>query len=62
MDDFDFDILDGDWLDFLFEGVWCVLRGLRGDCYAMSVRRKGNSRWGCVLDDLFAKLKLREEI
>ena len=34
--------LDRDWLVCIFEGVWCVLRGLREVWYAMSVRRKSN--------------------
>lgn len=38
--------MDGDWLDFVFGGVGCVLRGLRGDCYTMRVRRKSNRLWG----------------
>ena len=40
--------MSGDWLDFIFGGVWCVLMGLRGDWYAMSVRRKSIRLQGCV--------------
>ena len=48
--------LDGDWLDYIFGGVWCVWRGLRGNMYVKSVRRKSirrwNSMWGGEIDEI----------
>lgn len=40
----------GDWLDFFFGNVGCVLSGLRWDWYAMSVYRRSNRLRGCVRD------------
>ena len=38
------------WLDFIFRGVWCVLRGFFAELYAMSVRRKSNRLRSYVWD------------
>ena len=42
--------LDGDWLDFILGGVWCMLREVRGGWWGMSVRRKSNRLWDCAWD------------
>ena len=46
----DAEVLAGDWLDFFFDDVWCVLRVLRGRWLGRSVRRTCNRVWGCVWD------------
>lgn len=40
----------GGMLDFFLRGGRCVLRGLTGDWYAMSVRRTSKRLWSCVWD------------
>lgn len=40
--------LNRDWLQYIFEGVWCMLRKLKGNWYTISVRKKISEHWGYV--------------
>ena len=52
--------LDGVWLEFIFGGVWCVLRGLRGDWWGSNVRERSDRVWDCVWDGEIDETEIEE--